>query len=488
MSEHAHGGGFHGPKCWAVTLVVGLLLGFGLTFILPAPTALALGKPNVQPFLAIPFGLLLLSIALMPFINAKFWEHHFPDFAFLLGGTMIAYYIVGLNVYTVGGRAYGPDKMKEVGVEYFKFIALIGSLYVVTGGVLIDIKGKGRPVLNTLLLGIGAVIANLIGTTGASALLIRPYIRINKDRIRPFHVMLFIFIVSNCGGCLTPIGDPPLFLGYLKGVPFEWTIARCLPAWATAVGLLLAVFFVLDTMALKAHLAANPSADDKTPNTFSISGLLNFFFLGVVLVGVFLDKWLEPLHLPHFPYGATLQLVAATLAYKLSRPENLKANEFTFNPIKEVGLLFIGIFATMVPALDYLENNAASLGVSSPSAFYWASGTLSSFLDNAPTYLNFLTASHGLAGLEVGTQTAPWLELANVGNTGFSAEKMLLAISLGSVFFGANTYIGNGPNFMVKAISESAGVTMPSFFGYIIKYTLPILIPIFILIWLLFVR
>ncbi|MBI3829949.1 MAG: sodium:proton antiporter [Planctomycetes bacterium] len=451
--------------------------------VLQEPALLTNRRPDVQPFLAVPFGLLLLSIALMPFINPKIWEHHYPDFAFFLGGSVISYYVTGLN-------GFGPGRIEEVALQYFEFIALIGSLFIVTGGIHIDITGKSTPAINTALLAVGAVLSNLFGTTGASALLIRPYIRINKHRIRPFHVMLFIFIVSNCAGSLTPIGDPPLFLGYINGVPFMWTMVHCLPAWGFCVGMLLIVFYAMDARALKEHAGENAADDPPDEKTsVSVSGKLNFIFLGVVICGVFLDRLLEPLHLPHFPYGACLQVAAAVAAYKTSTPDNLKANEFTFNPIKEVGLLFVGIFATMVPALDYLENHAADLKVSSPTALYWASGALSSFLDNAPTYLNFFTAAHGLAGMTVGgAGTQAWLALPTVGATGFTPAKTLLAISLGSVFFGANTYIGNGPNFMVKAISEASGVKMPSFFGYILKYTIPILLPIFLIVWIVFIR
>ncbi|MCZ7647815.1 MAG: sodium:proton antiporter [Planctomycetota bacterium] len=542
--EHGHGpSGFQGPKCWVATALVGFVLGTILAFVLPKPAAIPLatlagmkGKtveemqadyekkleayekalkehgreagqhvappvnpnlispPDIRPWHAIPFALLLLSIALMPFINLHFWEHHFPDFAFFLGGIMVAYYIFALSGYTTsqGQPEYGIHKMVHVGLEYFQFIALVGSLYVVTGGILIDIKGHGKPALNTLILAIGAAIANVIGTTGAAALLIRAYIRINKHRIQAFHVVIFIFIVANCGGCLTPIGDPPLFLGYLQGVPFSWTLIHCLPAWAFAVTLLLAVFYVMDVKSLKAYEQGLPEEErgaEAAKNAVSVSGYLNLVFLALVLLGVFLDGILHHLgvHI-HFPFGAILQIVSATLAYKLSKPENLKANEFTFGPIKEVGFLFIGLFATMVPALDYLGNNAASLGIETPGAFYWAAGALSSFLDNAPTYLNFLSAGHGLAGMEMGKalDTPAWIQLTNVHTTGYSAQQILLAISLASVFFGANTYIGNAPNFMVKAISESSGVPMPSFFGYILRFAVPILMPILIIVWIVF--
>jgi Na+/H+ antiporter NhaD/arsenite permease-like protein len=334
------------------------------------------------------------------------------------------------------------------------------------------------------ILMIGAVIANFIGTTGAAALLIRSYIRINKHRIKPFHILFFIFIVANCGGCLTPIGDPPLFLGYLQGVPFAWTVVHCLPAWATAVGLLVLLFYIFDVRALAAYEKESGKEENPEKNSVRISGLHNFIFLGVVLFGVFFDEIFHT-----HGVGAILQVIAAAVAYKFSTKECLQANEFTFGPIREVGFLFFGLFATMVPALEYLALNAQSMGVASPTAFYFASGSLSSFLDNAPTYLNFFSAAHGLAGLEMGKSlgTPAWLALEHVGQTGFTPNQILLAISLSAVFSGSNTYIGNAPNFMVKAISESAGVKMPSFFGYIIRYTIPIMLPVLIVIWVVFV-
>ena len=521
MSEHSeHPKGFHGPKCWILSVIAGVLVGGLLSLVLPKPDVYtheqlkAMNKlsekpvsdaakeadhapaeggephvvkaPNIPLYYAAPFAILLLAIALMPFISLHFWEHHFPDFAFFLGGIVVAYYLVALNGYTdfKGHPGYGSHKMTHVALEYFQFIALVGSLYVVTGGIHVDIKGKGAPFFNTLILAFGGVIANIIGTTGAAALLIRSYIRINKHRIRPFHVVLFIFIVANCGGCLTPIGDPPLFLGYLQGIPFEWTLFNCFKAWAFCVGLLLVVFFLMDTFALKRYLAqekenGNDQEAETEKNSISVSGNLNFLFLGIILFGVFFDQILGKVaHIHIHGAGAVLQILAATAAYKLSKEENLKANDFNFAPIEEVGFLFVGLFATMVPALDYLGNNATSLGIDTPTKFYWATGMLSSFLDNAPTYLNFLSAGHGLEGLEMGNapdKTLAWLQVENVGQTGFSAEHILLAISLSAVFFGANTYIGNAPNFMVKAIAESSGVPMPTFFGYIIKYSLPIL-------------
>lgn len=457
------------PKSLAVGFVVCIAASLAAAGIIAAtelPPA-AHTAPPIPAWWSLPFLLLLACIACFPFISKHFWEHHYHHIAVGLGLVMTLVYCFGLG-------AYGRHKMLETGLDYFKFIALIGSLFVVTGGILVDISGAGRPLVNTLILLAGAVIANVIGTTGASALLIRPYLRINNERIRPFHVVFFIFIVSNCGGALTPIGDLPLFLGYLYGVPFTWTIAKCLPAWALVVGALTAVFYIFDS-----RTPAAAAGNERT--AVRISGAGSIVCLGVVLFGVFLDKLLAEhvsAALKHYPLGAALMLLAATVAYKTSLPENHARNDFNFGPIKEVAYLFIGIFATMVPALDYLSANAAKLGITTPGGFYFASGTLSAALDNAPTYLNFLSAAHGIKGLTLAPQNMPQF-IAQHG-------EYLLAISLGSVFFGACTYIGNGPNFMVKAIAESSGVETPTFFGYIFKYTLWILLPIYTLVWLLF--
>jgi Na+/H+ antiporter NhaD/arsenite permease-like protein len=440
-----------------------------------SPPAQGLLRPVKPPQIAVPawaslpFLLLLGCIACMPFINRHLWEHHYHHISMLMGALVAGGYLAGMG-------HYGQHRMVETALEYFKFIALIGGLFVVTGGILIDISGEGRPVVNALVLAAGALLANVFGTTGASALLIRPFLRINKDRLRPFHVVMFIFIVSNCGGALTPIGDPPLFLGYLYGVPFDWTLTHCFNPWLVTVVLLLCIFYFLDD-----NFAPAAAKGQKTK--VRISGLINFICLGFVLLGVFLDKLLAEHVSPkfeHYPLGALLMLAAAFAAYRLSSKENLARNDFNFGPIKEVAFLFIGIFATMVPALDFLAANAAKLGVTTPGGFYFASGGLSAMLDNAPTYLNFLSAAHGLKDMVLSKAEMPI----------FVAEHpaYLLALSLGSVFFGAFTYIGNGPNFMVKAIADTSGADTPGFFGYIIKYSIPILLPIYTLVWWLFLR
>ena len=419
----------------------------------------------VPAWWSVPFLLLLSCISFIPIINKAFWEHHYRRIAIVLGASTVLLYVSLLG-------NYGQLRILETLLDYFKFMSLLVSLFVVSGGILIEISGPGSPRVNTLILAAGAVAANLAGTMGASALLIRPFLRLNKDRIRPFHVVFFIFIVSNCGGALTPVG-PPLFLGYIYGVPFEWTITHCWPAWMVAVGLLLCIFYILDS-------TKAPRSSSAAQTRVRVSGGINFACLGVILFAVFLDKILANVSsvFEQIPAGALLMNAAAFTAYKLSNPKNLERNEFSFEPIVEIGFLFIGIFATMVPALDFLAVNAANLHITTPGDFYFASGALSGVLDNAPTYLNFLSAAHGIAGLAFSPENM------HAFVTGYG--QYLLAVSLGSVFFGACTYIGNGPNFMVKAIADAAGAPTPSFIGYIVNYTLVFLLPIYVLIWYLF--
>ncbi|MCQ3941296.1 MAG: sodium:proton antiporter [cyanobacterium CYA1] len=439
--------------------------------------------PTIPLWLCAPFAFLLLSIALMPFINERFWHKHFPDFAFGLAGITIAYYLLG---YGSGeyhhGLSYGQYVMLHTGVEYYAFIALIGGLYVASGGVLIDVRGRGRPAVNTALLAVGAVLANVMGTTGASVLLIRPFMRINKGRLRPIHVVMFIFIVSNCGGCLTPIGDPPLYLGFLKGVPFSWTLLHLWPMWLACCGALLAIFFAIDTWHDRKQTATNPDAVPAAdePLRVRLTGTSGMVCLGLIIAGVFIDPMLKGLFgVEGVPVGPTFQILVATAAYFLANREIHLANEFTFFPVKEVGLLFVGIFATMAPALGYLAAHGHALGLTSPTAFYFGTGSLSAVLDNAPTYLNFLQVAFGNTPINEGTVAA------FLG--GSEGVHLLTAISLGAVFFGAMTYIGNGPNFMVRAIAEASGLRMPSFFGYSARAAL-ILLPVLAVMWFVFIR
>jgi Na+/H+ antiporter NhaD/arsenite permease-like protein len=387
----------------------------------------------------------------------------------------------------------GP-RMIGTGLEYFSFIALIGSLFVVSGGIHIRIKGRATPVANVIILAVGAVISNLLGTTGASMVLIRPYIRTNKYRISGYHIIFFIFIVSNIGGMLTPIGDPPLFLGYLKGVPFFWVIDRVWLIWLIAVCAVLLTFYLIDRYHFKKMPDEMEHEVEEEGEHAAVEGLHNCLFLLAIIGAVFLSE----------PVREIIMIGAAIASYYTTKKAVHERNDFNFIPIKEVAILFLGIFATMVPALDWLELNAGKLGITSPAQFYWGSGMLSSFLDNAPTYLNFLSAAFGLHGLSVddalhmkamlGTlapnDIAQLKTLPGTAVMSVTAEswRYIQAISAGAVMFGAMTYIGNGPNFMVKCIAEQCRVKMPSFLGYMVKYSLPILLPIFAVLWYLFFR
>lgn len=439
----------------------------------------------VNPVMITPFILLLLAIAVMPFINRHWWEHNYPFVSFALGAVTVIYYFFILK---------NAPRMLHTAIEYFSFISLIGSLFVVAGGIHIRVKGRSTPLANVILLGIGSVISNLLGTTGASMVLIRPYIRLNKYRISGYHIVFFIFIVSNIGGMLTPIGDPPLFLGYLKGIPFFWVIARVWYIWLISVGLVLLVFYFIDRYNYKKLPDIMEKEIEATGEEAIVEGLHNIIFLLIILGAVFLEE----------PIREIIMISSAIASYFTTKREIHERNDFNFIPIKEVAILFAGIFATMVPALDWLELNAEKLGITHPGQFFWVTGALSSFLDNAPTYLNFLSAAFGLHGLSVDNplhmkamlgMLSPndlshlqILHNSNVFPVTPESWKYIQAISVSAVIFGAMTYIGNGPNFMVKSIAEQAHVKMPSFFGYMIKYSIPILLPIYTLIWFIFFR
>jgi len=425
------------------------------------PTLFAAATADPHPVMILPFVLMLLAIAVMPFINLHWWERHLPKVAVGLGAVTTVYYVFFLG---------NAGRMLHVAHEYVSFIALIGSLFVVAGGIHIDVKGEAKPRVNCLFLFIGAVLANVIGTTGASMLLIRPWMRMNKYRITAFHIVFFIFIVSNVGGCLTPIGDPPLFLGYIKGVPFWWVLQKCWVAWAIAVAGLIGVFYAFDRRNFLRAPREVREAETRR-ETWKIEGWRNVGFLALILVAVFIKQ----------PPGLSEALMlAAAVGSWFATPKRIhEANDFNFHPIREVAWLFIGIFATMVTALDYLEIHAGERGLNSEMEFFWLTGLLSGALDNAPTYLTFLAAAMGLHDLSLNNPE-------HVRQLVATHDHELIAISLGAVFFGAMTYIGNGPNFMVKSIAERAGVKTPGFFAYLLKYALPILIPLMVVISLLF--
>ena len=433
-----------------------------MSYLLP----LAASSPtDIAPWLIVPFALLLLLIATMPLTPPRvkhLWEHYYPHVSVTLGAAVAAYY--------VGLIPGGTNVLTHTMHEYFSFIVLIGSLFVVAGGIHIKVKGEATPMVNVVFLALGAVVANFIGTTGASMVLIRPWIRMNKIRISPFHVVFFIFVVSNIGGALTPIGDPPLFLGYLRGVPFFWLIEHVLAEWMFTLILVLAVFYLYDWRSFH-HMPRKLQRDAaQDPETWRFDGMINVLFLLGIIGAVFLPAT--------YFLREGVMLAVATASYCLTPKQVHAENAFTFAPIKEVAFLFIGIFATMMPALGYLEQHGVEFGFTRPLQYYFASGALSAVLDNAPTYVNFLQLAQSTAMAE---NPAAFAGLVGPGITrALLVEKPLfvVAVSLGAVFFGAMTYIGNGPNFMVKSIAHDAGVHCPTFFGYVFRFSLPILLPI----------
>lgn len=434
------------------------------------PTLAAAAAAHALPpyWMILPFAALLLCIALMPLFAAHFWEHHYPKVAVGLGLVTAVYY-------TLVRQDWHP--LQHAAHEYVSFMALVGSLFVISGGINIRVKGEATPLRNVIFLAVGAVLSNFIGTTGASMLMIRPWIRMNKYRITSHHVVFFIFVVSNCGGALTPIGDPPLFLGFLRGVPFWWVLEHAWMGWLACVLLLLAVFYVMD--AINFRRAPKEVREMETAEEhFYFRGLPNLGFLGLVLAAVFLPKGVQELVIGGVVSVPALVMIAAGVgSYLTSKPEIHEANDFNFGPVKEVGYLFVGIFLTMIPALQILQSGEA-VKITSPIGYYFATGALSAFLDNAPTYLSFLAAAMGAENLSVDS---------SVDVLGFSATNAthLIAISLGAVFFGAGSYIGNGPNFMVKAIADKAKVHTPDFLRYMWQFSIPILLPTLILVgWL----
>jgi Na+/H+ antiporter NhaD/arsenite permease-like protein len=405
-------------------------------------------------YTVLPFVIMLLTIAIAPLRVPHWWESNRNKLiaSLVLGAPILAMYLV---------RDW--HQLVHTGLEYVSFIVLLAALYAISGGILMRGDLVATPLTNAGFLAIGAVLASFIGTTGASMLLIRPLLQTNRERSRVTHtVIFFIFIVSNMGGMLTPLGDPPLFLGYLKGVPFAWTF-RLWPEWLLLNGALLLLYVLWDSRQFAHESIARIQRDRTRVEPLRVFGLLNVpLLVGVVLSVAFLDApWREV---------AMIALAAVSMA---KTPKDIrKANGFTSYPIVEVAVLFFGIFLTMIPALEFLRLRGNELGVREPWQFFWAAGSLSSFLDNAPTYLTFLALGQGL-GLANEVVGVP--------------EAILAAVSVGAVAMGANSYIGNAPNFMVKSIAEEAGVKMPSFFGYM-AYSVGILIPLFVVVTFIFFR
>ena len=415
-------------------------------------------SPN--PWMILPFALLLGAMAVVPLLAPNWWLRRYAKVALGLGAVTLGYYVLILR---------DAPRVLHTAHDYASFIMLVGSLFVVSGGIHIGVKGEATPLANGVFLLVGAITANVLGTTGAAMLLIRPWIRLNQSRVTTHHVVFFIFVVANVGGCLTPIGDPPLFLGYLQGVPFWWVAKNCWPMWAAGVGILLAMFYVVD----KINFARAPRAvreKETARETWKFDGLANLCFLAVILGAVFVSH-------PVFLREA-LMLAAAIGSYFTTTKSVHAANHFNFHPVQEVAILFAGIFATMMPSLDWLGLHAKELlGANpSPGIFFWGTGGLSAVLDNAPTYLGLLSALFGTSGA------------TDISGLLAQHPAHVLAVSIGAVFFGAATYIGNGPNFLVKAIADQEKVPAPGFLGFVFKFTLPFLLPALITIWLLFFR
>lgn len=449
-----------------------------------------MGVLLLEMLLCIPFAGLLLCIAVMPLIKGEWWESHQP----LVVGFWILLMIVPFAF------VYGPGRAAETVLEctindYLTFIILLFGLFCVSGNITMEGDFAGSPRINVCLLALGTLLSSCIGTTGASMLMVRPVIKMNSWRKRKSHIMVFfIFMVSNMGGCLTPIGDPPLLMGFMRGVPFFWSM-HLFPVLIFNMVLLLFVFYHLDKWAYRKDIARGRKPDISKPGTeFHIDGLHNIVFLVMIVAAVILSGVLPGM--PVFQDAAgnvrgihifgevtltfpaliecSLILLAAWLSFKTTKSEIRRRNHFTWGAIKEVAVLFIGIFITMQPALMLLKAVGPELGVTEPAQMFWATGALSSFLDNTPTYLVFLTTA-GTLGFTQGIVTS----------LGTVPVKVLSAISCGAVFMGANTYIGNAPNFMVKSISDENGVNMPSFFGYML-WSLVFLVPVFIIDMLVF--
>ena len=441
-----------------------------------------LNGADLSIYWVLPFAGILLSIAVFPLLAPNFWHHHFGKISAFWALLFIAPFLFKV------GFSITLYELLHVGLlEYIPFIILLLALFTISGGVQITGSLVGKPIVNTVLILIGTILASWMGTTGASMLLIRPLIRANKDRQKKVHIIVFfIFLVANIGGSLTPLGDPPLFLGFLKGVNFFWTTTAMFLPMLFMVICLLAIFFALDTYFYNREEAL-PIQEVYEP--IRLKGSFNLILLGGVIGGVLLSGFWKP-HIQFDIYYVHLELQNVVrdfillgltiVSLKLTPIQIRKANEYTSFPIIEVAKLFAGIFVTIIPAIAILKSGTnGSLGIIINSVsndagpinymYFWATGILSSFLDNAPTYLVFFNTAGGDPSLLMG-----------------DLSQTLLAISAGAVFMGANTYIGNAPNFMVKSISESSGIEMPSFFGYFFKWSVPILTPLFILVSIIF--
>ena len=422
----------------------------------------------------IPFVVMLLMIAVAPLVAEHWWESNRNKLIF----TLLLSIPTALFLTAYG---FGTDVAHQLMFDYVPFIMLLLALFVVTGGINITGDIAATPTTNTALLGMGWLLASFMGTTGAAMLMIRPLLQINQQRKhKVWTVLFFIALVANCGGLLTPLGDPPLFLLYLRGASFEWFFSL-VSQWAVVGIALLVIYYFVDSFQYKKEDKLSLQRDNEEKEPIRVRGSINFLYLAMVIAAVvFLNQsYIPQMGDHHAPlYLRYLReivlLVIVLLSLYSTKKEVREANNFSWGPISEVAILFVGIFTTMTPALMYLSAHAPSLGLDAPWQFYYSTGLLSSFLDNAPTAVAFHTVATGLPMVEGTTLVAG------------IPEVLLKAIALGAVFFGAMTYIGNGPNFMVKAIAEQEGISMPSFFGYIFKFSLVVLLPVYVVVQLIF--
>ena len=445
---------------------------------------------SVPLWMCIPFAGLLLCIAILPLVKAEWWEEHQPHAVALWS---ILFIIPFAMRYSAGTAL---ETVLECLVnDYLTFIILLFGLFCVAGNITMSGDLAGSPRVNVGLLALGTLLSSWIGTTGASMLMIRPVVKMNAWRKKKRHIIIFfIFLVSNIGGCLTPIGDPPLLMGFMRGVPFFWSL-HLAPILFFNMLVLLTIFYFIDKRAYRQDIASGLKPDISKPGVdIKVEGLHNVVFLVAIVVAVILSGTLPSLPMFQDAAGNVLGitiyksvkltfpaiievaiiLLAALLSFKTTNEKIRTQNHFTWGAIKEVAVLFIGIFITMQPALALLKTMGPNLGITEPYEMFWATGLLSSFLDNTPTYLVFLTTA-GTLGFTSGIVTT----------VGTISVKILMAISCGAVFMGANTYIGNAPNFMVKSISDENGIRMPSFFGYM-GWSLCILVPVFFIDMLVF--
>lgn len=432
---------------------------------------------DIPLYSMVPFVLMLGAIAVLPLVANHFWEKNRNKLiiAMILAvPTTIYLFIKGMN----------HEFYHILFFDYVPFIILLGSLFVITGGIHIEGDIAAKPRVNTIMLAIGGILASFMGTTGAAMLLIRPVIQTNKERKFKVHtVLFFIAVVANCGGLLTPLGDPPLFMMYLRGADFFWFFGM-LKEWVFVNGLILIIYYFVDKYYYAKEDKEDIKLDETQKEPIKITGNINFIFLiGVVLSVAFINSNYLPFikENPNWSFlrdGALVLMALLSLIF--TRQETRVKNQFNWEPIEEVAYLFIGIFITMVPALEYLKIHANELGITMPHQFYYATGILSSFLDNTPTAVTFYYLEVGLVNANPSV-LIPGHIVAGIPDT------IMEAISTAAVFFGAMTYIGNGPNFMVKAIAESQDIKMPDFFSYMIKFSIIVLLPIFIIAQLIFI-